>query len=818
MQYLPKALTGLSRYRQFILCEFVWNEARGKFDKRPLDPNTLRPGSINDLTIRLSAEEACAASTALGEQYGVGFVFTEDDPFFFLDLDQCIDPDTGELSDIANELMSATPGAAIERSHSGTGLHIFGTGQFGGHKKKNARLGIEFYTELRFAALTGTDAQGDSTVDCTASLTPLVAKYFPPETSVADETGSTYTDEPHPDWNGPTDDEVLIGKMCSSGSAEAKFSNAKASFNDLFTANESVLAVAYPDSSGLGKAYDASSADAALAQHLAFWTGNHETRMSRIMYRSALAREKWDLRAGYYLPRTIKGATARQKKYYNKGGITPTSGNAPAAPQGKDSAASTITQDTPGVRFMTIEAQKEFFKDYVYVAEVDQIFTPENGRMYKQANFKHMFSNYTFALDLENSKTCTNAWQAFVSSQGVKFKKVHEMEFRADFTPGSIRTVKGDLVLNTYIDRRGKRIKGDATPFLDLIARMLPDQNDQLILISYMAGVVQFMGTKFRYCPVVQGTEGNGKSTLLNVMEYAVGEKYTHKPSAAGLLADGGKFNDWMGRTILVGVEDIHMDTRSGGTYDALKPIITNERLEIQGKGKDQKTGDNRGNWYISVNGQNDVPITDSSRRYCIFFTAQQSAADKLRDGMTDAYWNKFWAWMNGTDPALEEDYGYAVCNDFLSSFVIPAKYNPKLLASAPHTSATASAVIQSRDEFQQYVVEAIESGQMGFRNGWISSYYLEELIAAKRIQGCPPNRRRNLLQGIGYDWHPALDHGRVGRAIDAENQRRVVPYIKNGHIALNLTDPVDIREAYMTAQDYGNATLPVPVAKRGTA
>lgn len=803
MQYLPQAFAGLSQYRQFVLCQFV-PKANGKTDKWPVDPSTMLPGSIHDTTIWMDAATACARATALGSVYGVGFVFTVNDPFFFLDLDACIDIETGELSDIANELLTAAPGAAIERSHSGTGLHIFGRGTFGGHKKKNVPLGIEFYTELRFAALTGIDAQGNCDVDCTAFLTPTINKYFPAEMSVAGDNGEVYTTEPRPEWDGPADDDVLIAKMLSSGSAEAKFSGTKASFADLFNANETVLAACYPEVGNKGRSYGASEADAALAQHLAFWTGCDEARMDRIMHRSALKRDKWEDRGGYYLPRTIKGATARQDKVYSKQptSVAPSAPPTPA-PQSVTPApaACTVVEDTPGVRFMSIEAQKEFFKDYVYVADLDQVFTPENGRMWKQANFKNMFSNYTFALDTDNAKTTTNAWQAFCSSQGAKFKKVHDVEFRPDFAEGNIRENGGDLILNTYLDRRGKQIAGDPSPFLILLEKMLPEEEDRVILLSYMAACVQHMGVKFRYAPVVQGTEGNGKSTIANIIEYAVGERYTHKPSALGLVNDGGKFNEWMGRTIFVSVEDLHMSNDAGGAFDAMKPLITNPRIEIQGKGKDQKTGDNRGNWFISCNRKGDVPITDNSRRYCMFFTAQQSAEDKLRDGLTDAYWVEFWDWMDGRAEGLEENYGYAVCHHLLETYQIPDKYNPALIASAPRTSSTTEAVVASRTKAQEIVAEAINSGAVGFRDGWASSYHIDQLLLSHR-HPVRPNRRRELMEGLGYIWHPNLREGRCPTAIDAEGHSKPVLYVRKDHpVALNRVEPADAKAAYVKSQ-----------------
>tara|TARA_R100000951_G_scaffold104995_1_gene98495 strand:- start:373 stop:2847 length:2475 start_codon:yes stop_codon:yes gene_type:complete len=812
MQSLPQAFAGFVPYRQFIICEFS-PKPKGGTDKRPIDPRTMLAGSIHDKDIWMDGPAACALATTLGPQYGVGFVFTVDDPFFFLDLDHCVDTETGELSDIANELISAAPGAAVEWSHSGDGVHIFGRGTFGGHKKKNREFGIEFYTEMRFAALTGEGAQGNCDIDCTAILTPTIEKYFPPETAIAGDDGEVYTTEPRPEWDGPTDDDVLIAKALQSGSAAQKLSNTKASFADLFNANETVLAACYPEVGDKGRAYGASEADAALAQHLAFWTGCDEARMDRIMRRSQLVRDKWEDRGDYYLPRTIKGATARQESVYSKQPNSPAPAPAAqpvnASPVAGTPAAATpaapgttaVVEDTPGVRFLSIEAQKEYFRDFVYVAELDSVFTPDTGKMWKQANFKNYFSNYTFALDTDNAKTTTNAWQAFCSSQGAKFKKVHDVEFRPDYPEGNIRENRGSLILNKYLDRRGRTLDGDPTPFLLLLEKMLPVEEDRVILLSYMAAAVQHMGVKFRYAPVVQGTEGNGKSTLGNIVEYAIGEEYTFKPSASSLVSDGGKFNGWMGETIWIVLEDVHIPNNAGGAIDAMKPLITNSRIEIQAKGRDQQTGDNRGNWFILCNRKGDVPVTDSSRRYCSFFTAQQSAEDKLRDGMTDEYWGEFWDWMEGRGEGMEPKHGYAICHHLLATYEIPAKYNPALISSAPRTSATAEAVVASRTQAQETVAEAINAGYVGFRDGWASSYHIDTLLDNKR-QSIRPNQRREMMKGLGYIWHPRLREGRCPTSVDAEGHGKPVLYVREDHIAvLNEMQPAEVKAAYMKAQ-----------------
>jgi hypothetical protein len=91
-----------------------------------------------------------------------------------------------------------------------------------------------------------------------------------------------------------------------SQSARAAFGGG-ASFADLYTANEEVLPRAYPADANGSDTFNRSTADAGLAQHLAFWTGRHASRMARLMWRSSLVRPKWEERDDY-LARTIANA------------------------------------------------------------------------------------------------------------------------------------------------------------------------------------------------------------------------------------------------------------------------------------------------------------------------------------------------------------------------------------------------------------------------------------------------------------------------------------------------------------------------------
>src|SRR3546814_16115141 len=111
-------------------------------------------------------------------------------------------------------------------------------------------------------------------------------------------------------------------------------------------------------------------------------------------------------------------------------------------------------------------------------------------------------------------------------------------------------------------------------------------------------------------------------------MENAVGKDYTHKPSAKELGDSGSKFTGWIANKLLIIVDEIYVSDRRD-LADALKPLITDDRVEIQAKGQDQVTGDNRANFILTSNHKDAIVKTVNDRRYCVLFTAQQRSEER---------------------------------------------------------------------------------------------------------------------------------------------------------------------------------------------
>jgi putative DNA primase/helicase len=122
-----------------------------KVKKIPLDPEKGVFARVSDASTWSSFEKALHFYRSGGCD-GIGFVFKEDDPYLGLDLDHCMDPQTGQIQPWAKEIIDKME-SYTEVSPSGAGVHIFVKGKLPGLKKKFQ--GVEIYDRGRFFTVTG---------------------------------------------------------------------------------------------------------------------------------------------------------------------------------------------------------------------------------------------------------------------------------------------------------------------------------------------------------------------------------------------------------------------------------------------------------------------------------------------------------------------------------------------------------------------------------------------------------------------------------------------------------------------------------------
>lgn len=767
-------------YRQFLTYRTI-QESDGSITKLPTDPATGAVCNAHDPTKWVDF----ATAQATGQP--VAFVFTADDPFFFIDLDGCRDPQTGAWSEAATMIFGAFAGCAAEVSVSGTGGHIFGRIPIDlPHGCDNKAVHAQFYTEKRFVALTGTGVVGDAWhMPEAATYQWFIDSYFSPGPGgVIGGVSADWTTEPDPEWDGPEDDQELIARALKSRSAKSIIGGGVA-FRDLWEVNDDALGAKWPDDKGnQARAFDHSEAEQALCFHLMFWTGGDCQRVEALASQSELCqREKWQSRESYRID-TILKAAAGCSKYYKQKKPKPTPAVA-ADPQ----AAPNASGVRDGYQYLTPEDQLLTFKGCVYVLDAHKILTPD-GCLLKPEQFRAVYGGRVFAMDAIGDKTSRNAWEVFTESQAVDFPKAHTTCFRPELSPGQIVHEEGFNLVNTYTPANVLTAEGDVTPFTNLVAKLLPDLGDQAIVLAYMAACVQYPGVKFQWCPLLQGTFGNGKSFLATALEKAVGERYTHRVDPKDI---GSIFNAWIEGKLLAVIEEIYVAGKTD-VMDSLKPLITNLRVPVQGKGANQGTGDNRANFFLNSNHKDAVIKTIDDRRFSVFYTAQQCLADIARDGMGGMYFPQLYAWAR--------DGGYSIITGYLRTYPIPDALNPAgACHRAPDSTSTAEVIEQSRGYVEQKLIEACEEGQAGFSGGWISSMALDKFLDSIRAR-VPLNKRKEMLAELGYIQHPGLAGGRVNTLIPFENGKPRL-YIKTGHLAANAIGAANISRHYQEAQGY---------------
>lgn len=746
MQAVPN---GFERYNQFINWRLVPDSTKpGKTKKLPCNPDgkVINP---HDPMNWLSAEQAACSN------HPIGFVFSRGDPFWFLDLDGHVD--NGRLSNYAAWSLDYFQGCAVEISHSGKGLHLFGYGAHvlpADHGCKNVAGGLEFYTSGRFVALTGTDRRGTAWLDFSHKLGQFVgwANLQPPETGEdASGLAEDFPTTPDPAYTGPADDDALIALMTGSQGTFKSSYGSKAHPRDLWERNEQALALHFP-ATGRGDKlpYDWSAADASLMWHLSFWCGRDASRMVRLFERSRLYRPGKYEGKGAYRMRGILKEGLKNKGVYNRqvdapaivtgddvrGGVDPFAARDGNAPSGAEEATNIRSQ-------LSLAGMVEHFKGCVYVKAAHAVMVPD-GRLLRPAVFNATYGGHKFQMQHDFGKPTTEAFQAFTENRMMRFPKVWDTCFRPDLAPDAIV----DDRINSWRPPVIDEVEGDVTPFLDHMAKLLPIVRDRSILLTYMQSLARNHGKKFQWAPVVQGVEGNGKSLLIRVLKYAVSEDYTHLPKASQITE---KYNSWIEGNLFIGVEEIRVADRREVLED-IKDTVTNDIVETRGMNREKKMMNNYTNWLFCTNHKDAIPVDENQRRYAIFYTAQQHKRDLIKDGMNEAYFINLYNWLRFED-------GYRFVAWWLRhSEIIAPEFDPATVCvRGPDTSSMKEAINVSLGRVEQSILEAVEVDEPGFRGGWISTWAANEWLKKHGVREVSARKLGDILQALGYH--------KVGRA-----------------------------------------------------
>ena len=272
-------------------CGWKYETVGGRKTKVPYNLQTLEKAKSNDDS---TFKDFCFAEDAFslgGYVDGIGMLISNG--YSAVDIDHCITED-GFLSDAAIDICTAIKSYA-EKSPSNEGVRIiFKTTDLVYDKEKyyikNPNNGVEIYTAgatNRFVTITGNTIYGYPICENPEALQYVLDKYMcrPVKTASKQKiTTNTQTFD-------ISEDEILSKAMMNNN------------FSTLFNGNM----IEYNN--------DHSSADLALCNMLAFWTGKDFNKIDNLFKKSQLYRDKWDRED--YKKMTIDKAIASCGETYN---------------------------------------------------------------------------------------------------------------------------------------------------------------------------------------------------------------------------------------------------------------------------------------------------------------------------------------------------------------------------------------------------------------------------------------------------------------------------------------------------------------------
>ena len=324
----------------------------------------------------------------------------------------------------------------------------------------------------------------------------------------------------------------------------------------------------------------------------------------------------------------------------------------------------------------------EWVRGWVYVSESNQFFSMTTGVSLDVQGFRGLF-------DAEMEDEGGNAAMWVLNN---------DMVPKADrrmYVPGAGPLFKMDGVryANTYSTKGAADLDGElceegsSEVFEQHIKLMIGGgewTREAHLFTNFLRYVLEYPGKRMTWAVLLQGAYGDGKSEpITRLMGRLLGRKNVRIIQAQTIESD--KFNGWAEGHLFGIIEEIKLHGHN--RYDILnklKPIITNDVIEIRRMRTDSYSAPNTGNYYITTNYKDALPIVAGDRRYMILFS---QFPEEYRNNI--GYFNKLFK-------AIGSDTGVRAIGKWLLSVEYHKDFKPQ--SHAPYTEAKGQATELSQD------------------------------------------------------------------------------------------------------------------------
>lgn len=600
LQALPVPYELLGR-AQFVTWKLIYKPEKEKPDKVLCNLKTHKFGSVTDPSTWGTYEEACAAFKS-GNKDGIGFVFTDSDPWCFFDLDDCID-ENERIHPDAKAVMESLPNAAWEISQSCKGFHgiirVDDKAALASRRKKfrtSSGIKCEFYTQGRFVAFGKCNW---SRLDLPMVQADFI-KIFVPENQQVTSRDATAWEQPAPEVS---QDAGIIKKLLEKDKKDSRvIFGGEIGENEQLWNGDVALGTIYPDAK---RPFDNSAAEMALANKLAYLCTGNAAQIERIMTVGPLCkRKKWQNRPDYRR-RTIEKSVASYHASYR---------NARREEDrniGDDCGFKTLpeilTLSTALERFIYVQSGS------ILIDRITKTSLPHADMQRAYAASKHMSND-------GKEIPVIKVWLAHPNRLSVDVATWCPGE--PEFCSAPERSAAGSRAYNLWAGLQILPAPDDwrerAQPFLDHVTYLVPQHDERQFFLCWLAHIFQRPNElPHHHFLMFTSQTGTGRGTLASIITRALRGYVAANLNVNALF---GGFNGRVSQKLLATIDEIRegISTDRYTKSEALKSCLTEETRAINPKYGLQSVERNVCRFLMSNNHDDALPFDNAYRRIVV--------------------------------------------------------------------------------------------------------------------------------------------------------------------------------------------------------
>lgn len=278
----------------------------------------------------------------------------------------------------------------------------------------------------------------------------------------------------------------------------------------------------------------------------------------------------------------------------------------------------------------------------------------------------------------------------------------------------------------------------------DHLQRIVPNVEDRTSLLQWMAWVVTHPGDKVNWAPLIIGNYGDGKSLLVNLLSEVMG--FANVKMLSGNVISNSDFTGWAEGTCVTAIEEIRLSGHNRfEMMDKMKPLITNDRVDVHAKGRDPVTVANTVSYMALSNYLDAMPIDAHDRRWFAIVTpfVGLSREEIEAGGMDSEYFKRLVAAIRDHASALR---GWMFAVDL-------KKFNPKY--NAPRSSSKARIVDLCRSDDEVFIHDLLAQGGVGISERCFSTISLAEELQRLGRKLPSTTAMNRMMQAMGFVKYP---------------------------------------------------------------